>query len=232
MLARVLLLICLLSPFPALAQLRWEAGRNYITLAGTAPSGAVSGRIEVAEVFSYGCIHCYRAKDAMAALAASLPPDAAMTYVHAAFQPAEGWPTFQRAWYTAQALGIGEAVHDRMFAAVWETGEIPLLDPATGSLRRPLPTIEEIAALYARVSTVKAAEFLRIARSPEIDAQMLRADELIKAWRIPGTPAVVVNGRYLIDNSTLGGWDEMNQLVAYLVGLERQRLRRPAPARP
>ena len=232
MLARALLLVALLAPLPALAQLKWVEGRNYSVISGGAPSGFAPGRIEVAEVFSYGCIHCYRAKDAMAKLAAALPADAAMVYVHASFLPAEAWPMFQRAWYTAQTLGVGAALHEQMFAAVWESGEIPLLDPATGGIRRPLPTIEDAARFYARNSAVKAPDFLKLASSPEIDAQVQKADALVKAWRIPGTPSLVVNGRYLVDNGSVSSWDEMRQLVLYLVDRERQRLKQPAAAKP
>jgi len=232
MLARVLMLVVLFAPVPALAQLRWEEGRHYVTLTGAAPAAVEAGRIEVAEVFSYGCIHCYRAKDEMEKLRASLPADAVMTYVHASFLPSEGWPVFQRAWYTAQSLGIALAMHDQMFDAVWKTGEIPLLDPATGALRKPLPTINDIARLYARMSPVKAEDFLKLANSPQIDAEMQRADALVKSWRVPGTPGLVVNGRYLIDSASVSSWDELRQLTTFLVGRERQRLRLPAPAKP
>jgi thiol:disulfide interchange protein DsbA len=209
--------------------LRWEAGRHYTAIAGSGPSVERPGKIEVAEVFSYGCIHCFRAVKPMAALGAKLPADAVFTYVHASFNPAEGWPMFQRAWYTAQSLGIGETLHEQMFAAVWETGEIPLLDPATGRLRSPMPTIENAARFYARLSPVKADAFLKAAQSPEINATVERADALIKAWRVPGRPALVVNGRYLVDNAAVSSWDELSLLVNYLVGLERQRLRSGAP---
>lgn len=232
MLARALLLVALLAPLPALAQLKWEEGRHFTVINGSAPSAPAPGKIEVAEVFSYGCIHCFRAKDEMAKLAAALPADATMVYVHASFLPAEAWPMFQRAWYTAQQLGIGMATHDQMFAAVWESGEIPLLDAATGNLRKPLPTIEDAARFYARNSAVKAADFVKVASSPEVDALVQKADALVKAWRIPGTPSLVVNGRYLVDNSSVSSWDELRQLVLYLVDRERLRLKQPAAAKP
>jgi thiol:disulfide interchange protein DsbA len=226
MIIRTLLLAVLLVPGAAQAQAKWQEGRNYTLLPGGQTVGVAAGKIEVAEVFSYGCVYCYRAKQMMAGLAASLPPDAAMAYLHASFLPAEAWPMFQRAWYTAQQLGIADATHDAMFTAVWESGEIPLLDAATGRMRQPLPTIEDAAKFYARVTPVKAPEFLKVAASPAVDAQMKRADELVKLWKIPGTPAVVVNGRYLIDSGSLASWDEMRQLVQYLVGLERARLKK------
>ena len=71
-------------------------------------------------------------------LKASLPSDTVMNYLHASFIPQEAWPMFQQAWLTAKALGIAEGTHDMMFAAIWETSEIPLLDPQHQA-RAPTP---------------------------------------------------------------------------------------------
>jgi thiol:disulfide interchange protein DsbA len=224
MLARALLLIALVLPLPALAQVRWLEGTHFITLPVPQTAETRAGRIEVAEVFSYGCIHCFRGKEEIAKLQAALPPDAYMTYVHASFLPSEAWPMYQRAWYTAQALGIGMANHERMFDAVWKTGEVPLLDGPKGGVRKPLPTIEEAARFYAKVGKVKEADFLKRAKSPEIDAAVKRADSLVASWRIPGTPSLVVNGRYLVNNDSVSSWNDIRTLVLYLVDQERQRM--------
>jgi thiol:disulfide interchange protein DsbA len=189
-----------------------------------------AGRIEVTEAFSYGCIYCYRAKDQVRELEAALPPDAVMTYLHASFNPSEAWPMFQRAFYTAQALGIEKATHEQMFIAVWETGEVPLRDPQTGGIRRPLPTIEDAARFYEKYARVKRADFLALAASKQIDEAVKRADTLVELNKVPGTPALLVNGRYLINNENLGSWAEVQQLALYLIGLERRRLKLPTPA--
>jgi protein dithiol oxidoreductase (disulfide-forming) len=224
MLVRALLLVALALPLPALAQLRWIEGKDFTTIANGKPAEVRAGKIEVAEVFSYGCIFCFRARDEIARLQAALPADAYMTFVHASFVPAEAWPMFQRAWYTAQALGIGAATHDRMFAAVWETHEIKLVDAASNRTLNPLPTIKDAARFYAHAAAVKEADFLKLANSPAIDAQMKRADAQVAAWRIPGTPSLVVNGHYLIEGKAMANPGEARTLVLYLVGLERQRL--------
>jgi thiol:disulfide interchange protein DsbA len=221
---RLLLIVLLFGSVPSYAQLLWQEGVHYKKLANPQLAGGVpAGKIEVAEVFSYGCIYCYRAKGEMAKLAAALPADAAMTYVHASFAPAEAWPMFQRAYYAARRLGIADAVHDSLFTAVWETGEIPLLDMATGRIRKPLPTIEDAAKFYARLSPVKAPDFLKMAASPEVEADMRRADELVKAWMVPGTPTLVVNGRYIVDNAQPHA--QQRQIALFLVSLERTRLK-------
>lgn len=229
MLMRVLLLVTLVLPLPALAQLRWTEGREYLKLPVAQTAEARPGKIEVAEVFSYGCIHCYRAQADVARLKAALPPDAYMAYVHASFIPAEAWPMYQRAWYTAQTMGIGEASHHAMFSAVWETGEVPFQNK-DGSLRKPLPTIQEAARFYARAANVKEADFLKAASSPAVNALVLQADQLIKSWRVGGTPSIVVNGRYLINNDVIPGVSQMQDIILFLIGQERRRMAAPAPA--
>jgi thiol:disulfide interchange protein DsbA len=221
---RLMVLALLLVGTPALAQLRWREGVHYQAIPVPQRVGAPADKIEVTEVFSYGCTYCYQAKEDMAKLAAGLPADAVMNYVHASFLPTEAWPMFQRAYYTALKLGIAEATHDAMFKAVWETGEIPLIDKTTRSLRRPSPTIGDAAKFYARVTKVTAAEFLKVANSAEIDKAMQTADALVKQWRIPGTPALVVNGRYLVEGRLSQG--DTVQVVNFLVALERTRVKK------
>ena len=225
---RVLLLIALALPLPAMAQLRWLEGKHYIRLPVPQTAESRPGKIEVAEVFSYGCIHCYRAQADVAKLKTALPADAYMAYVHASFAPAEAWPMYQRAWYAAQTLGIGEAHHQQMFSAVWETGEVLLLDKSTNRVRKPLPTLQEAARFYARVAKVKEADFMKTASSPGVDALVKRADQLVAAWRIGGTPSFVVNGRYLINNEVVSGWSDMQSVIVFLVGQERQRMKATA----
>ena len=203
------LLFSLLLPLAAQAQLRWQEGQHYKLLPQPAPTSVPAGKIEVTEVFSYGCIYCYRAKDAIGQLAAELPADAVMTYVHASFNPSEAWPMFQRAFYTAQALGVAATTHEQMFVAIWETGEFPLLDPKTGGLRGRCPRIEDAAAFYQKYAAVNAARFVELAKSPQIDDAVKRADRLVEAYRISGTPSLVVNGRYLVMNENLGSWTDV-----------------------
>jgi protein dithiol oxidoreductase (disulfide-forming) len=64
-----------------------------------------------------------------------------------------------------------------------------------------------------------------MANSAQIDAEMKKADALVNAYRIPGTPALVVNGRYLVNAAKVGSYAGVVQLVNYLVEVERTRLK-------
>ncbi len=84
--------------------------------------------VEVAEAFSYGCPACYSFHPLAKQLEATLPSNAKFIYQHASFNKAESWPLFQRAFLTAEALGIREKTHDAMLRAIWETGELAVVD--------------------------------------------------------------------------------------------------------
>jgi protein dithiol oxidoreductase (disulfide-forming) len=214
----------------ALAQLRWVEGRHYTTLAPVTPYEAPPGKIEVTEVFSYGCPACNGALAGMKNLEAALPADAVMNFLPASFIPTEAWPMFQQAYITAKSLGIAESTHALMFLAIWKTGEIPLADLATGRIKKPLPTIVDAARFYSRHTAVKEPQFLEAAKSFGVAMQIKRADELVKIWKIPSTPSLVVNGRYLVNMQEAGSWDNVTEVVLFLVSQERTRLKMPTPA--
>jgi thiol:disulfide interchange protein DsbA len=216
------LLLCVaMAPLSAQAQLLWQEGVHYETVVPAVPT-STPGKIEVTEVFSYGCPFCFQAQAIVAQLKASLPAYAQMTYVHASFNPSEAWPMFQRAYLTAQSLGIAEANHQALFDAIWKTGELPIINPTTQQLVAVMPTLANVAHFYAQHSKVKEADFLKLAQSPQIDAAVQRSDDLVKAYRISGTPSFVINGKYRTGMG-LRSWDELIQMVNYLVALEQGR---------
>jgi protein dithiol oxidoreductase (disulfide-forming) len=228
--ALISLLATLFISQSAMAQLRWVEGTHYTTITPATSYEAPPGKIEVTEVFSYGCPACNGALPGMNALKTKLPSDVVMNYVHASFIPTEAWPMFQQAYITAKALGISEATHDMMFTAIWKTSEIPLADLATGRVKQPLPTIEDAARFYSRHTAVKEAQFLEMAKSFGVATQIKRADELVKVWKVPSTPSLVVNGRYLVNMQAAGSWDNVFEVVNFLVSQERVRLKMPTPA--
>lgn len=213
-----LALLPLLLPLTATAQLLWVEGTHYERIDPAVPT-STPGKVEVTEIFSYGCTYCNQAQPYVDRLKASLPSYAQLALVPASFVPTEGWPVYQRAYLTAKALGIAEQNHQAMFDAIWETGELAVKSPTTG---RP-PTIADIARFYARQSHIKEADFVARSEQPDIDAQMHHADELVKAYHIPGTPAFVVNGRYRLGPQA-SSWDELIKIINFLVAQEHARM--------
>ena len=126
---------------------------------------------------------------------------------------------FQRAYFAAKALGVADKAHDAMFDAVWKSGELAIMDKATNTLKKPLPTIEDAAKFYANYG-VKAEDFVATANSFTINTRMKQADAWIKATGVESTPTIIVNGKYRLSPSSAGGWDQAQQLVLYLIHQE------------
>ena len=206
----------------------WVAGKHYSVIPQAQRTNVAPGKVEVMEVFSYGCPACNSFRPTMKRLKASLPPNAQMVYLPASWNAAEAWPMFQRAYFTAASLGVAEKAHDAMFDAIWSTGELGISDPQTRRLKTRLPTIEDAARFYQRVTGVKATEFVNTSKSFGVDLKMRQADGQITAMQVSSTPTLVVNGKYRINNENLTRDDDIIELVKYLVARESA----PAPAAP
>lgn len=212
--------IALLSIGTSVQAANWVAGKHYSVIPQAQRTNVAPGKVEVMEVFSYGCPACNAFRPTMKKLKASLPANAQLVYLPASWNNAEAWPMFQRAYLTAVSLGVAEKAHDAMFDAIWTTGELGVSDPQTRRLKTRLPTIEDAAKFYQRVTGVKAADFVAASKSFGVDLKMRQADGQIVAMQVPSTPTLVVNGKYRINNENVTGGDEIIELVKYLVARE------------
>jgi thiol:disulfide interchange protein DsbA len=152
----------------------------------------------------------------MQGLEKKLGANAVVEYLHASWLPAENWPTLQRAHVTAKTLGIAKKTHEAMFAAVWQTGELAVIDARTRRTKSPLPSIQDIAQFYQRVAAVPAAKFLETARSFSVDSEIRRTDAAIKALRADSTPTLIINGKYRVEPDSAGGAQQAVDLALHL----------------
>ncbi len=198
----------------------WTEGVQYFLVEPARPTSVPRGKVEVTEVFSYACPACNAFQPVMHKLRQSLPPNAVLDYLPASFNPNEDWPMFQQAYCTAQVLGIAERTHDAMFDAVWKTGELGVIDPATQRIRERLPTIEDAARFYNQRTGVPVDKFLSTAKSFVVDAKVRTDDDLVMAYRVDRTPTIIVNGRYRLHVESAGDPDRLIELVNWLVAKE------------
>ena len=200
---------------------KWVEGKNYFRIEPAQPKATSTDKIEVTEVFSYGCPACNQFHPVVGQLAASLPSNATMAYLPASFIPQENWPMLQRAYFAAKALGVADKCNDAMYDAVWKSGELSAMNQAGNGLKPhdALPTIADAAKVYAKCGA-DPKEFAAVANSFSINTQMKRADDLIKAYGVTGTPTLIVNGKYRFDVRDAGGYPQTIELAKWLVAKE------------
>jgi thiol:disulfide interchange protein DsbA len=194
----------------------FEAGKNWFVIEPPQPT-STGDKAEVVEVFSYACPACNAFQPTMDKLKAALPANTELVYLPASFRPDEDWPVFQRAYYTAQALGIADKTRQATFDAVWkDDGTLRIDDPKTHRPIKPLPTIDDVAKLYATFG-VKAEDVVATANSFAVNAKMKQADAQLKAYAVDSTPSLIVNGKYRLTAQSAGGIDRVIPLVKFLI---------------
>ena len=205
---------------PASSAQSWTEGVNYFLVQPARPTSVPPGKVEVTEVFSYACPACNVFQPTMHKLKQSLPANAVVDYLPAAFNAAEDWPMFQLAYVTAQVLGIDQQTHDAMFDAVWKGGDLSVTDPSTRGLKSRMPTIEDAAKFYNQHAGVPVEKFVATSKSFSADLKVRTDQDLVMAYKVDRTPTIIVNGKYRLHAESAGGADQLVELVKYLVAKE------------
>ena len=182
--------------------MRYREGEHYQRL----PTGAAkaSEQIEVVEYFSYGCIHCFNFDPFVKAWSAKLDDDVSFKHVPAVFN--RSWEFLAQAYYTAEVLGVSEAMHQPLFDAI-HTNNINIGDPAL------------MTKLFQDHGGVSADDFAQAFESFSVRSKVQQAKAEGRALRLRAVPSMVVGGQYVVDGSMAGGNAEMLDVVDYLVGL-------------
>jgi len=213
-------LLVLLASAGAQAADKWVEGKHYFLVNPVQHTSVAPNKVEVAEIFSYGCPYCSQIYPIVEKLKAALPANAQMVYIPASFLPREAWPMYQRAFYANQALGINDKMHKAMFDAVWNNRELSYTDASTNRIKSRLPTIEDAAAYVAKTAGVKEDAFLAAAKSFGVEVKIKNADAFVNGSQSLSTPTFVVNGKYRLNAESAGSYDNVTELVKYLVAKE------------
>ncbi len=205
MLRRIFIATLLLVPLTLSAQLKPGvpvAGKDYVVLSAPQPTWGTGG-IEVAEVFSYSCVHCAEFQPLVNAWKKKLPADVRFTYVPAVFGGV--WDNTARAYFAAEALGVQAKTHDAIFKAFFIDRKIK-----TGS-------VEELAGIYAGLG-VNRKKMLDTMNGFTVSSKLNRARQFAVRAGVNSTPSLIVNGKYRVTAKSL---ESSLQVADFLVQKER-----------
>ena len=181
-------------------------GKHYVKLATPVPVSQ-PGKIEVAELFWYGCPHCFDFEPYIEPWSHKLPEDVRFERVPATFSKL--WKTHATAYYAAQALGIGEKLHADFFNSIHLE-------------KKRLSDNSSIAKFFAEYG-VTEADAKKALKSFGVKSKVQQAGARVRGYQSMGVPGLVVNGKYRIDTgSAPGGWPGMLKVAEYLIEKERQ----------
>lgn len=180
------------------------AGQHYAVLANPVAT-AQSEKIEVVEMFWYGCPSCYQLEPTISSWQKDLPDDVSFVKVPAMFGGI--WNLHGQLFYTLQALKVDDSVHDAVFDALHQRN-------------RRLASLPEILDFVGGLGIDKAA-FEKTWNSFGVKSQLEKAKKLAIAYQISGVPSMVVNGKYRFDIGMAGGLQEVATVANQLIQQER-----------
>ena len=181
-----------------------EAGKTYVELSNAVPVAA-PGKIEVVELFWYGCPHCYSFEPVVNPWAEKLPADVNFVRIPAMF--GGPWDAHGQMFLTLEAMGVENKVHSAVFNAIQNE-------------RKRLTDKNDMADFLA-TQGVDKDKFLATFDSFAIKGQIVKAKELAKKYEISGVPTMVVNGKYRFDLGTAGGPEQTLNVADQLIAKER-----------
>ena len=164
--------------------------------------------VEVREFFSYACPHCADFEPQMRAWAEQMGDQVTVVHTPVTFNRGS-WEVLARAYYAADALGIIQDTHTLMFEAIHQQG-------------RQFSDAQAVATFYASVADVSEQDVLDTMNSFSVTSRINQANRLVGEYGVPGTPAVAVAGKYLIDVRAAGGQAGMLEVAESLVSRERE----------
>lgn len=200
--------IGLLAGVGGFARAALEAGRDFKQL-GQPLATETGSRIEVLEFFWYGCPHCFDLEPVMEKWLKKAPADVELRRVPAIFR--DTWAPGARLYYALEALGELKRLHGEVFDAIHIH-------------RIPLHTDEKVMASWLEKKGVERKKFQDTYSSFAMQGRVARAQQITRASRIDGVPAIIVDGRYLTSGSMAGTYDAMMGVIDEL--LQRVRAER------
>ena len=187
---------------------RFSAGKHYSQLTAAQGTADLAGGVEVAEVFWYGCPHCFNFDPYITKWEGQLPENVKVTRLPVMWNPTN--EIHARMFYTAEALGKLDEMHPAFFRALHLE-------------RKTLTREADIRDFFANFG-VDGASFDKTFRSFAVESKLKRAKSLTARYRITSVPVLVVNGKYLTDGPEIKSFDDMLAVAQELVDKERQDL--------
>ena len=193
----------LAAGLPALAQ---TLDKDYKLIQPPQPTDA-PGKVEVIEFFWYGCPHCFALQPSLKVWLKRKPADVAYTRIPAVFS--QGWVAHARLYYTLDALGALDKLHDQVFNAI--------------HLSRLRLSDADSMADWAAARGIDRQKFLDAFNSVAVENRTRRAIEATRNYGLDGTPSIAVQGRYLTSPAMVFGdtpvdynrfWQVVDQLIA------------------
>ncbi len=167
-------------------------------------------KVEVVEVFWFGCNHCYSLESYIQPWKRNLPNDVDFWKSHITWNAQA--ETHARLFYSAKALGIEEKAIPAAFTAIWREG-------------RNLLGNSEVEYFFKGFG-IEKERYLSVSNSFGVNNAVKQANNRMRQWTVTGVPTIIVNGKYKVSGTREIGTSKLLDVVDFLIEKERRFLTR------
>lgn len=161
-------------------------------------------KIEVMELFWYGCPHCYHMEQPLQAWVKKLPADVYFKRIPAL--PNAGWAPLAKTYFAMQELGVLEKLHSQLFDAIHKS--------------KTLSQQADEASLIDWVTKQGGLDKIKVEKafkSFAINMQMNKAMQTFRASGATGVPALIIDGKFITGSSMAGGNEAALQTADFII---------------
>jgi len=192
---------------PVRTDWKYSVNQHYTALTTAQGTSSAPDKIEVAEVFWYGCSHCYNFDPIIKRWEADVPGDVSFIRLPVMWNPTN--EIHARIFYAADALGKLDEMHDEIFKEIHIN-------------QKSLTSEAEIKKLFERFDVSEDDFNSAFKRSPSVEKNISRARNLTKRYGISSVPILVVNGKYVTSGDGIKNYNDLLAVADELVERERQ----------
>ena len=193
-----LLMLASLNVLAADPQMGKDFDRTAQAIANENPN-----KIEVVELFWYGCGHCHNMEAPLNAWVKKLPADVAFKRVPGL--PNQSWAPMAKTYYALETLGLLDKLHTPLFDAIHK--------------QKALNPTDEKAAIdwVTKQSGLDKIKVEDAFNSFSTNANLKRAANIFRASGATGVPSLVINGQYITSSTMAGNNDLALKTADYII---------------
>ena len=161
------------------------------------------GKIEVVELFWYGCPHCHELDPQLNAWVKKQAKDVVFKRVPAVPRP--DWVTMAKVFYVMESLNLTEKLHTKLFDAIHKQKAFR-------------PDDEKAATEWlVRESGLDRKKVESEFASFSINTKINTAAQIFRATGATGVPTLLIDGRYITSVTMAGGPQELFNTANYII---------------
>ena len=188
---------------------KYEEGKHYLVLSAPVQTIVPKDKVEITEVFRFGCPHCYHFEESASKWKKTKPEAAELVRNPVVWDKVT--ETRARVYYTGEKLGVADETALKIFKAIHEEAR------TAREANTVLTKEDDILAMFESLG-VEREKAKKMYNNWFVSAKVNQADGRARGFAVAGTPEIFVDGRYRITTTTAGGsYETMLDIAAFLV---------------